>query len=151
MFRGHNTATVDEKGRLKIPTAFKDILDKEYGKDLDFFVTGLDGNSVRIYPLPIWIEIEEEMVPVRGEKEANKIKRQFLDRTNYWGQTARADAQGRVLIPALLRESAGMHGEVNVMGKVKYLEVCSLERMREQMAQPVSDDERDGLDNLGIG
>ena len=106
---------------------------------------------MRIYPLPEWIKIEAGVAPVRGEKEANKIKRQFLDRTNYWGQTARADAQGRVLIPALLRETAGMQGEVDVMGKVKYLEVCSLERMRETMAQPLSDDERDGLDNLGIG
>jgi MraZ protein len=150
MFRGHNTATVDEKGRLKIPTTFKDILDEKYGHHLDFFVTSLDGDSVRIYPLSVWIEIEEGLVPVRGEKEANKIKRQFLSRTNYWGQTARADAQGRVLIPAILRESAGMQGEVNVIGQVAYLEVWNLERRRQPMAQPVSDDERAGLDDLGI-
>jgi MraZ protein len=151
MFRGHYTATVDEKGRLKVPKAFKDTLDKEFGQDLNFFVTSLEGNSVRIYPLSVWIDIEKGLAPVRGEQEANKIKRQFSERINYWGQTASADAQGRVLIPALLREKAGMQGEVNVMGKVVYLEVCSQERMREPMAQPLTDAERDGLDNLGIG
>ncbi len=48
MFRGNNPASVDEKGRLKIPTAFKGQLDEKYGQD--FFVTSLDGQSVRIYP-----------------------------------------------------------------------------------------------------
>jgi MraZ protein len=150
MFRGNITATVDDKGRLKIPTAFKETLDQKYGEDLDFFVTSLDGTSVRIYPLPVWIKIEESMVLVRGEKEQNKIKRLFLERTNYWGQTARGDGQGRVLIPALLRERAGMQGEVAVMGRVEFLEVTSMERKREPMAQPISDEDRAGMDDLGI-
>jgi MraZ protein len=148
MFRGNNTATVDEKGRLKIPTAFKSILDEKYGSD--FFVTSLDGNSVRVYPLPEWVKVEQQLLPVPGEKEANKVKRQFLDRTNYWGQTERADPQGRVLIPSLLREKAGMQGEVAVMGHMDYLEVSSLERVSEPMARPLSDEERDTLDGLGI-
>lgn len=46
MFRGNNTATVDDKGRLKIPTAFKDILDEKYGHD--FFVTSLDEHGPRL-------------------------------------------------------------------------------------------------------
>ena len=65
----------------------------------------------------------------RGEASSLAFDEQgqeaFLDRTNYWGQTARADAQGRILIPALLRESAGMQGEVAVMGHEEYLEVWS--------------------------
>ena len=150
MFRGNITATVDEKGRLKIPADFKEILDKNYGPELEFFVTSLDGTSVRIYPLPVWIKIEEGLVPVRGEKEQNKIKRLFLERTNYWGQTAGGDTQGRVLIPPLLRERAGMQGEVAVMGRVEYLEVSSMERKREPMSQPITEDDRAGMDDLGI-
>jgi MraZ protein len=148
MFRGNNPATVDDKGRLKIPTAFKALLDEKTGQD--FFVTSFDGNSVRVYPLPEWIKIEEQLAPVPGEKDGNKVKRQLLDRTNYWGQTARADPQGRILIPALLRERAGMQGEVAVMGHVEYLEVWNLDRVREPMAKPFSDEERDTLDGLGI-
>jgi MraZ protein len=150
MFRGNITATVDEKGRVKIPSAFKETLDEKYGPDLDFFVTSLEGSSVRIYPLPAWIKIEETLVPVRGEKDANKVKRLFLERTNYWGQTARGDSQGRVLIPPLLRERAGMQGEVAVMGHADYLEVSSMERKREPMAQPITEEDRAGLDDLGI-
>lgn len=146
MFRGNNPATVDDKGRLKIPTAFKALLDEKYGQE--FFVTSLDGQSVRVYPLPVWIKIEEKLAPLPS---MNKAKKHFLDRTNYWGQMARADAQGRVLIPALLRESAGMQGEVAVIGHLEeYLEVWSLERLREPMAQPFPDEDMDTLGSLGI-
>jgi MraZ protein len=146
MFRGNNPASVDDKGRLKIPTAFKALLDEKYGPD--FFVTSLDGQSVRVYPLPVWIKIEEKLATLPS---MNKAKKQFLDRTNYWGQSARADAQGRILIPALLRESAGMNGEVAVIGHLEeYLEVWSLDRLREPMAQPFPDDAMDTLGGLGI-
>ena len=93
MFRGNNPATVDDKGRLKIPTAFRTELDEQYGQD---FVTSLDGKSVWIYPLPAWVKIEEKLATLPS---MNKAKKHFLDRTNYWGQMARADSHGRVLIP----------------------------------------------------
>jgi MraZ protein len=145
MFRGNNPATVDDKGRLKIPAAFKADLDEKYGQD--FFVTSLDGKSVWIYPLPEWIKIEEKLAPLPS---MNKAKKHFLDRTNYWGQSARADAQGRILIPALLRESAGVQGEVAVMGHEERLEVWSMERLREPMSEPFSDEDMNTLDSLGI-
>jgi MraZ protein len=146
MFRGNNPATVDDKGRLKIPTAFKALLDEKYGQE--FFVTSLDGRAVRVYPLPVWVKIEEKLATLPS---MNKSKKHFLDRANYWGQMARADAQGRILIPALLRESAGMQGEVAVIGHLEeYLEVWSLERLREPMAQPFPDEDMDSLGGLGI-
>ena len=146
MFRGNIPATVDGKGRLKIPTDFKVQLDEKYGQD--FFVTSLDGRAVRVYPLPVWIKIEEKLAPLPS---MNKAKKDFLDRTNYWGQMARADGQGRILIPALLRESAGMQGEVAVIGHLEeYLEVWSMERLREPMSQPFSDEDMNTLGSLGI-
>lgn len=146
MLRGNCPATVDGKGRLKIPAAFKADLDENHGQD--FFVTSLDGQSARIYPFPVWREIEDKLAALPS---MNKAKKRFLDRTNYWGQTARADAQGRVLIPALLRESAGMHGEVAVLGYLNYLEVWDLGRYREHLErEPFSDEDLQTLSNLGI-
>ncbi len=146
MFRGNKPATVDVKGRLKIPTAFKTELDEKYGQD--FFVTSLDGQSVRVYPLPIWMAIEQKLAPLPSMSRA---KKNFLDRTNYWGQMASADAQGRILIPAHLRASAGVQGQVSVIGHLEeYLEVWSEERLREPMSQPFSDDDMNALGELGI-
>jgi MraZ protein len=146
MLRGNYPATVDGKGRLKIPTAFKTLLDESYGED--FFVTSIDGQSARIYPFPIWREIEEKLAALPS---MNKAKKKFLDRTSYFGQMARADSQGRVLIPSLLRESAAMRGEVAVIGQLVYLEVWNMDRFREHLDQnPLTDDDFETLSNLGI-
>jgi len=118
MLRGNCPATVDGKGRLKIPAAFKAYLDENYGAD--YYVTSLDGLSVRIYPFPVWREIEEKL---KAQPSMNKSVKKFLDRTNYYGQMSSADSQGRILVPSVLRESAAMHGEVAVLGYLKYLDV----------------------------
>ncbi|HUU12435.1 MAG TPA: division/cell wall cluster transcriptional repressor MraZ [Terriglobia bacterium] len=146
MLRGNYPATVDGKGRLKIPTAFKTFLDENYGPD--FYVTSLDGQSVRIYPFSVWREIEEKLAALPS---MNKAKKKFLDRANYWGQTARMDGQGRVLIPSLLREAAATRGEVAVIGYLNYLDVWNMQRFREHMEQsPFTEGDEQTLSDLGI-
>jgi MraZ protein len=146
MLRGNYPATVDGKGRLKIPTAFKTFLDENFGQD--FYLTSLDGQFVRVYPFKVWREIEEKLAALPS---MNKAKKKFLDRTNYWGQQVRMDGQGRVLIPAQLRESAAMHGEVAVLGYLNYLDVWNTERYREHLErEPLTDEDLEGLGNLGI-
>src|SRR3989442_12554508 len=125
MLRGNYPATVDGKGRLKIPTTFKAYLDENYGPDL--YVTSLDGQSVRIYPFSVWREIEEKLAALPS---MNKSKKKFLDRTNYWGQNARMDTKGRILIPSLLRESAAMRGEVAGWGVLFWIVFWDLGRVR---------------------
>jgi len=146
MLRGNNPATVDGKGRLKIPAAFKGYLDQNYGTD--FYVTSLDGLSVRIYPLLVWREIEDKLMPLPS---MNKSVKKFLDRTNYYGQMSRADGQGRILIPSVLRESAAMHGEVAVLGYLKYLEVWNNQRYLEHLErEPFTEEDLKALSDLGI-
>jgi MraZ protein len=137
---------VDGKGRLKIPTAFKTFIDENYGPD--FYVTSLDGQSVRVYPFAVWRGIEEKL---QALPSLNKAKKKFLDRTNYWGQMAKMDSQGRVLIPSTLRESAAMRGEVAVLGYLNYLDVWNNERYREHLErEPFTDEDLGGLSDLGI-
>lgn len=146
MFRGMHAATVDLKGRMKIPTAFKSILDEKYGPD--FYITSLDGQCARIYPLAEWLKVEEKLAQLPS---MNKSKRKFLDRTNYWGQVVRMDNQGRVLIPPQLREAAGMRGQVAVMGDLLYLEVWNTQRFAEHMEQnPFTEEDEGTLSDLNI-
>jgi MraZ protein len=146
MLRGNYPATVDVKGRLKIPAAFKAFLDERYGPD--FYVTSFDGQSVRVYPFSVWREIEEKLAALPS---MNKAKKKFLDRANYWGQSMRMDTQGRILIPALLRESAATKGEVAVIGYLNYLDVWDLQRFREHMeSNPFTEDDEQTLSDLGI-
>ena len=94
MLRGNAPATIDEKGRLKIPSAFRAHIEESWGSD--FYVTSLSGESVLVYPLPIWQEIEERLAKLPS---LNPTKKKFLDRTNFYGQETTADKSGRILIP----------------------------------------------------
>ena len=146
MLRGNATATVDEKGRLKIPSVFRGHIEESWGSD--YYVTSLSGESVLIYPLPIWQEIEERLAKLPS---LNPTKKKFLDRTNFYGQVTTADKSGRVLIPTLLRESAQMTGEVAVLGYLDHLDVWNHGRFVERLkTQDFTVDDHDTLSKLGI-
>jgi MraZ protein len=70
---------------------------------------------------------------------------------NYYGQVTEFDVQGRVLIPPRLRDSAGMAGEVDVLGQITYLEVWNHERFVEKLKrEPFTDDDAKLLSDFGI-
>ena len=52
MLRGNYTARIDIKGRLKVPTPFRRLIEEKHGGD--FYITSLTGENVRIYPLVEW-------------------------------------------------------------------------------------------------
>ena len=146
MLRGNAPATVDEKGRLKIPSTFRVHIEESWGSD--FYVTSLSGESVLIYPLPIWQEIEERLAKLPS---LNPTKKKFLDRTNFYGQVTTADKSGRVLIPTLLRESAQMTGEVAVLGYLDHLDVWNHQRFLTRIkSQDFTEEDHDTLSKLGI-
>jgi transcriptional regulator MraZ len=146
MFRGNAPARIDEKGRLKVPTAFRAALEGKYGREL--FVTSLTGEYVRIYPMPVWLEIEEKL---GATPSAHPARLRFLDRVNYFGQDGEFDTQGRVLIPFRLRESASMTGDVDVLGQYNYLDVWNHERFLTKMQrEPYTDDDARALSEFGI-
>src|SRR3989475_10770258 len=122
--RGNQIATIDEKGRLKVPSIYRSEIEEAHDSP-EFYVTSLKGDSVLIYPLSIWQEIEDRLAKLPA---MNPTKKKFLDRTNYYGQLTPIDKSGRILIPSLLRESAEMTGEVVVLGQLNCLDVWNHQR-----------------------
>jgi MraZ protein len=139
MLRGSFTAKIDDKSRLKIPSDFlKSILEK-YGREL--FVTSLDGVCAHVYPMPVWTEIERQL-GAQGLVRDPEVDR-FFKHTSFYGQVVEIDNQGRVLVPARLREKTQMAGEVDVVGSFDHLEVWNLERLKADLAaSPFTDDDR---------
>jgi MraZ protein len=77
--------------------------------------------------------------------------RKFLDRTNYYGQLADMDAQGRILVHPLLRSNAELVGDVAVLGYLQYLEVWELDRFKARMeAEPYTAADAASLASLGV-
>ena len=146
MLRGSYAAKIDDKGRLKIPNAFRALVEGQHGKEV--FVTSLTGEFVRIYPMPVWIALEEKLAAVPSTLPA-RLK--FFDRINYYGQAAEFDQQGRVLIHPRLRDSAGMSGEVDVFGQYAWLDVWNHERFVAKLQrEPYTDDDARALSEFGI-
>lgn len=146
MLRGNYSAKIDDKGRLKVPTAFRALIQEQHGSNL--FVTSLSGESVRIYPMPVWLDIEARLARVPSTHPA-RVK--FFDRVNYFGQLGEFDLQGRVVIHARLRESAGMSGEVDVFGQYNYLEVWNHDRFLARLQrEPFTDEDARALAEFGI-
>jgi MraZ protein len=146
MFRGNHPTRVDEKGRLKVPAEFKRLIDEKYGTQ--FYITSVDGRVAQVYPFEEWQRIEEKLSRLSN---FNPTKKKFLNRTNYYGQVVEMDGQGRLLVPSLLRESAGIKGEVAVIGNLTYLEVQNIETYRKDIEHnPFTAEDEKTLDELGI-
>ncbi|MGB8508383.1 MAG: hypothetical protein WCD76_08255 [Pyrinomonadaceae bacterium] len=146
MLRGNYTARIDDKGRLKVPTAFKRYIEEKHGTE--FYITSLTGEYVRIYPLPEWESIEQRLALLPSMDPA---LRKFLDRTNYYGQQATMDGQGRILVHPLLRKAAGVVGDVAVLGYLTYLEVWELDRFERRLhSNPYSEEDEAAIARLGI-
>ena len=146
MLRGNYAAKIDDKGRLKIPNAFRALIEDKHGNEV--FVTSLTGEYVRIYPLPVWLALEEKLARVPST-HPSRLK--YFDRVNYYGQTAEVDSQGRVVIHSRLRDSAGMSGEVDVFGQYEWLDVWNHERFVAKMQrEPFTDEDARALSDLGL-
>lgn len=146
MFRGNAPARIDDKGRLKIPNGFRGPLEAKYGREL--FLTSLTGEHVRIYPMPVWLEIEQKLGAMPS---THPSRLRFLERVNYYGQMGELDSQGRVLIPVRLRDSATMSGDVDVLGQFNCLDVWNHERFQTRMQrEPYTDDDARALSGFGV-
>lgn len=146
MFRGSASTKIDDKGRLKMPTHFRRLLEERYGKDV--FITSVDGASAHVYPMPVWEEREAALAAVPS---IDRARQRFLERVNYYGQEATLDNQGRVVLPPLLREAAALDGEVVVSGQLTYLAVWDRDRLARRMAEETfTEDDARALSEKGI-
>jgi MraZ protein len=146
VFRGNAPARIDDKGRLKVPNAFRTLVEGQHGREL--FLTSLTGESVRIYPMPVWLDLEQKLAAMPS---THPSKLRFLDRVNYFGSSGELDSQGRVLIPVRLREAATMSGDVDVLGQYNYLEIWNHDRFLARMQrEPFTDDDARALSEFGV-
>lgn len=143
---GHAPAKVDEKGRLKIPTTFRKVIEEQYGSEC--FITSTDGERALIYPMPVWYGFQGRLSKVPSTSMA---KTKLLEKVNYFGQTGTIDAQGRVLIPSILRNVAGIAEDVVVIGNTDHLIVWNGEKIQQRMSEtPLTSDDWKELELHGV-
>ena len=143
MFMGEYNHTIDAKGRLIIPAKFRETLGEE------FVVTkGLDG-CLFVYDNKEWSAFEEKL---KSLPLTNKDARQFVRFFLAGATQAEVDKQGRILIPGVLREFAGLEKDVVLVGVASKIEIWSKERWDEANGDYENDmdDIAMNLENLGF-
>ena len=125
---------------------FRAFLESKFGREL--FLTSLTGEYVQLYPMPVWIDREEKL----GKMPSTHPSRlRYLDRVNYFGQVAELDTQGRVLVPARLRDTAMISGDVDVLGQINSLDVWNHDRFLTKLQrEPFTDEDARALSEFGI-
>jgi MraZ protein len=139
-------ASVDEKGRLKLPAEFLEYL--EALKVTKVFITTFDQRQARIYPIAVW-KVNEALFENSAEAAAERLA--LLAKA--YGGDAEIDKSGRVLLPAKLRETLDLekqpvwldvyHGRINVVNKKIHDE-------RMQLAQASMSEDLKTLEKLGL-
>jgi len=138
VFRGNHPAKVDPKGRLKLPAAFKLLVDAQYV--VQFYVTSTDGASAQIWPLPEWEKQEKQLAE---QSTLDDAVQKYLNLTSYYGQQVEMDNQARVVLPQKLRDKGKLNAEVVVLGKLIYLEVQNEKEFEERvLASELTAEER---------
>ena len=121
MFRGINVVNLDVKGRLAIPARYRSPLAKECGGQLVVTID-TEQRCLLLYPLPEWENIEQKvnMLP-SFNAAARRIQRLLIGHAS----EIEMDNSGRILLPPLLREYAGLDKEVMLVGQGKKFEIWS--------------------------
>ena len=105
--RGHYKATVDNKGRLKLPSAFQKYL--ALLSEKSFFVTTTNETTVYVYPLSEWKKVEEHLDNPQNDEQV-----ELFDHVRFvsgkFGGDAVIDGEGRMTLPQPLREAFKMVG-----------------------------------------
>lgn len=140
MFMGQYEHSIDAKGRIIIPSKYREDLGEV------FVVThGMDG-CLFLYPQNEWAVFAETLKGLPSNQNNRRIQRHFLSKA----MEVTLDKQGRILIPASLRAEAALEKEVAFVGMMNRIEVWDKKRLEEQELEVDSANLEEALGDLGI-
>ena len=139
MFRGASKITLDSKGRLAVPSRYRDRLATRGDGHL---VATVDRDyCLLIYPLPDWEEIERKLVRLPAlNKQARRLQRLMVG----YATELEMDGHGRILLPRELREFAGLDRQAMLIGQGNKFELWDEDRWNTRRDEWLSDEEADG-------
>ena len=139
MFMGEYNHTIDAKGRLIIPSKFREQLGEEF-----VLTKGLDG-CLSIYPMNEWEAFEEKL---RALPLTNKNARTFSRFFVAGATTCELDKQGRILIPQNLRQYAKLQKDLVIVGASNRAEIWDQEKWEQMCGEVTSEMIAQTMDEL---
>ncbi len=140
MFRGSSYHTIDDKGRINIPSRFRELIRNNGGNGLVLSGPGLDEQGLVAYPYKNWEMVEDKILRMAEKSPSmRRFRRIFI------GESAECslDKQGRILIPQSLRDYAGLEKDIVLVGVLDHFEIWSLENWNEEKRKLHEEDMQD--------
>ncbi len=139
MFRGISPLNLDSKGRMTMPTRYRERVRSMC--DGHLVITVDRDRCLLLYPLPEWEEIEKRLTNLPStDKHARRLKRLLMGHAT----DLEMDGQGRILIPPALRDFAGLKKQVVLVGQGNKFELWDEETWNTKRSQWLDEEEEDG-------
>ncbi|MGY0558003.1 division/cell wall cluster transcriptional repressor MraZ [Lysobacter sp. A286] len=138
MFQGETAITIDDKGRLAIPTAHRDLVARDCGNRLVVTYNPFESGCLYLYPVAIWERISKE---VNKLPRAKKVNRSMQLKLVGAASFVELDGNGRITIPASHRAAVGIERKAILLGMDEKFELWSEQAHHAQIHQTISDDD----------
>ncbi|MFH1729472.1 MAG: division/cell wall cluster transcriptional repressor MraZ [Pseudomonadota bacterium] len=145
MFKGRYEHSIDSKGRISIPSKFRDVLDERFSEHL--VITNHFDPCLVAYPLQAWRDLERKVAEMpQFDKRVTYLKRFFIS----GAVECPIDKSGRILLPQNLREYADLSKDVVLMGQVRTIEIWAKEKWSEEFEKLKTSFNAEALSDFGL-
>lgn len=142
MFRGVNGVNIDAKGRIVMPTRYRDRLQQE-SRGCVVLTIDTEERCLLLYPIAAWEEIESKLAALPSfNPAARRIQRLLIGHAT----EAEIDNHGRILLPPLLRDYAGLSKKMMLVGQGKKFELWDEEHWQERRNKWLGEESSDEND-----
>ena len=146
MFQGETAITIDDKGRLAIPTSYRDIVARECGNKLVLTYSPFDSGCLYLYPQPVWENVRDQVNALPRIKERSRLLQMKLVGAATFVEP---DGNSRISIPASQRSAVGIEKKAVLLGMGEKFELWSEQAHHAQIRLTLDDaDLDDGLQDL---
>ena len=147
LFRGFNKISIDNKGRLAVPSRYRELISVQAENSLVITLNPLD-RSLWLYPLPEWDVIEDKLASLSDfDKQSRRTKQMMRG----YATDCQLDSQGRILLPKELRSYADLTKQAVILGQGNKFEIWNekaWEAQRDEWLETVGDDSQDTPESL---
>jgi MraZ protein len=136
MFQGETAITIDDKGRLAIPTSYRDVVARECGNHLVVTYNPFEAGCLYLYPLPVWEGVRDQVNKLPRTKQTSRLLQLKLVGAATFVEP---DGSGRISIPASHRNAVGIEKKAVLVGMGDKFELWSEQAHLAQIRQTLGD------------
>jgi MraZ protein len=138
VFQGETAITVDDKGRLAVPTAYRDLVARECGNRLVITYNPFEAGSLYLYPEKVWQRVRDDVNKLPSTQRAHRSLQLKLVGA---ASPVELDGNGRISIPASHRSAVGIEKKAVLLGMGEKFELWSEQAHHAQIRQTLTDDD----------